>query len=259
MGMLWSRDSLPVVPRQPQHVPTPAPTRSAGWKPGRDSGSFHRPQSSLPQLCCEQTLLQTQPRSLRAISKGLQTPAWFLLKQISTSLRHRPRAPALAKITSPQLLWARCHGTAALEHPGTGQGGQDSQTRMFPVVGALVEGQAHILHPHSNSCMDIKGSHTGKARQSRAMRCPCPAASVTSHLGQQVSLAGGTDERTVGYDTNPSFMPLHQAVLVPWHISQSAEGLPRVSRAALPQLWEEQPPQGASKQGANTDQQKGFV
>lgn len=97
----------------------------------------------------------------------------------------------------------------------------------------------------------------GKAEPGHEMSLPCCFG--PSHLGQQVSLAGGTDERTVGYDTNPSFMPLHQAVLVPWHISQSAEGLPRVSRAALPQLWEEQPPQGASKQGANTDQQKGFV
>lgn len=33
--------------QQPQHVPAPAPTRSAGRKPGKDSGSYRRPPDLL--------------------------------------------------------------------------------------------------------------------------------------------------------------------------------------------------------------------
>lgn len=40
--------------QQPQHVPAPAPTRSAGWKPGKDSGSYCCP----PDLLFLQAFLQ---------------------------------------------------------------------------------------------------------------------------------------------------------------------------------------------------------
>lgn len=71
-----------------------------------------RPPSDLLFLLafCEQTSPQPPQRSLRAISKGLQTPAWFLSKQIPTNLRRAPRAAAPGRITSPQLVGRRCHG-----------------------------------------------------------------------------------------------------------------------------------------------------
>lgn len=58
MGMFWSGDCLPAVQRQgrqqPQHVPALALTRSAGRKPGKDSGSYRRP----PDLLFLQAFLQ---------------------------------------------------------------------------------------------------------------------------------------------------------------------------------------------------------
>lgn len=115
MGMFWSGDSLPVVPRQA--AATARPCSSPDTLRGMETWQGFRllpppPDLLFRRLCCKQTLLQTQQRLLRAILKGLQTPAWFLLKQISTNLRHDPTAPALGKITALQLIWARCHGSS---------------------------------------------------------------------------------------------------------------------------------------------------
>lgn len=100
----------------------------------------------------------------------------------------------------------------------------------------------------------------GKAEQGCEIS-PSPAASATSYLGQEVWCDPGwcNQKRELWSMTQTPRFSHYTKGWCHCHISQAAEGLTRPSRAFLPQMWGEQPPRGFSKQGANTDQQKGFL
>lgn len=95
------------------------------------------------------------------------------------------------------------------------------------------------------------------------MRCLLPLLlqpSLAWARSSEVPLAGVVRRENCGVRHKPRVNPV-----TPRTIGATAtppklqKGPTRPSRAALPQLGDEQPPQGVSKQGADTDQQKGFV